>query len=76
MLSIEDLVARLIKDEQNLQLDRSDALASTYLKSYPEFVRYFQQIDLIEAHHLIIAANFTYQPVVLVAAGRLIHWNP
>ena len=32
----------------------------TYLVSYPEFVRYFQQIDVIDRHHLIVGASMVY----------------
>ena len=39
----------------------------TYLVSYPEFVRYFQQVDVIDRHHLIVGANMVYgwMPTVL-----------
>lgn len=40
----------------------------TYLKSYPEFIKYFKNVAKIEYHHLIIGANFTYgwMPTILV----------
>jgi hypothetical protein len=39
----------------------------TYLVSYPEFVRYYQQIDVIDRHHLIVGANMVYgwMPTIL-----------
>lgn len=59
----EALLARLIHDEAHVQINRS----SSYLRSYPEFLRYFRDLPAIEEHHLIIAANFTYgwMPTIL-----------
>lgn len=39
----------------------------TYLVSYPEFVRYFEQVDVIARHHLIVGANMVYgwMPTIL-----------
>jgi hypothetical protein len=59
----EALIDRIIHDEARLQIDRN----SSYLRSYPEFLRYFRDLPLIDEHHLIIAANFTYgwMPTIL-----------
>jgi len=59
----EALIDRIIHDEARLQIDRG----SSYLRSYPEFLRYFRDLPVIEYHHLIIAANFTYgwMPTIL-----------
>lgn len=32
----------------------------TYSLSYPEFLKYFKQISIIDEHHFIIGINFTY----------------
>lgn len=47
---------------------RSQKRLYTYLKSYPEFIKYFERIKKIENHHLIIGANFTYgwMPTILL----------
>jgi hypothetical protein len=50
------LIERIIHDEARLHIDRGSA----YLRSYPEFLRYFQELPSINYHHLIIAANFAY----------------
>jgi len=59
----EALIDRIIRNEPQLQIDRS----SSYLRSYPEFLRYFRDLPVIDEHHLIIAANFTYgwMPTIL-----------
>ena len=59
----EALIDRIIRDEARLQIDRN----SSYLRSYPEFLRYFGDLSAIDEHHLIIAANFTYgwMPTIL-----------
>ena len=45
---------------------------ATYLVSYPEFVRYFQQIDVIDRHHLIVGASMVYgwMPTILHFKSR------
>lgn len=50
------MIERIIEDEKRVTFESDD----TFLRSYPEFISYFQGIRHIERHHLIIAANFTY----------------
>src|SRR3954466_1796348 len=59
----EALIDRILRDEAHVQIDRG----SSYLRSYPEFLRYFRDLPVIDEHHLIIAANFTYgwMPTIL-----------
>jgi len=56
-------IDELIIAERNIDLDR----ASTYLTSYPEIVRYFRELAVIDRHHLIIGANLVYgwMPTIL-----------
>ncbi len=42
------------KDEKHPYLKLS------YLISYPEFIAYFEKLNIIEKHHLIIGVNFVY----------------
>ncbi len=48
---------------RNLRFDNQ----SSYVQSYPEFIRYFQNVPIIEKHHLVIAGHFTYgwMPTIL-----------
>jgi len=59
VLSIEKLIYRA--DELFLNTK------NTYIQSYPEFIKYFNNIDLIEKHHLIISTHFVYgwMPTIL-----------
>lgn len=50
------LIARIAADEPNVIFEPNDS----FLRSYPEFLRYFRELPVVEEHHLIIAANFTY----------------
>jgi hypothetical protein len=50
------LIERISADERAVVFPAGD----TFLLTYPEFLRYFQDLAVIERHHLIIAANFTY----------------
>jgi hypothetical protein len=43
-------------DAENLILTENDS----YIQSYSEFIKYFEDIDLIEKHHLFIASHFVY----------------
>ena len=54
---------RFLKDGLNFKKDKEQ----TYDISYPEFVKYFKNISLIEKHHLVIGINFTYgwMPTIL-----------
>ena len=58
-LSLENLNT----DVENLILTANDS----YIETYPEFIRYFKDIELIENHHLVIASHFVYgwMPTVL-----------
>lgn len=55
-------IEQFLIDGKNINL-----LASSYYVSYPEFVKYFKDIDKIEKHNLIIGINFTYgwMPTIL-----------
>lgn len=33
---------------------------NSYINTYPEFIKYFEEIDIIEKHNLIIASHFVY----------------
>ncbi len=43
-------------DAENFTLTSDDS----YIESYPEFIRYFENVEKIEKHHLIIASHFVY----------------
>jgi hypothetical protein len=45
----------LIEDGIQIQFPRN-----SYLKSYPDFVRYFNNIDVITEHNLVIGIHFVY----------------
>ena len=47
---------RLKKDAENFTVFANDS----YIQSYPEFLKYFESIELIEKHHLIISSHFVY----------------
>jgi hypothetical protein len=51
-----NLIERVVADERVVPFQANDPFTHTYF----EFLRYFQNIDHIERHHLIISANFTY----------------
>lgn len=44
------------KDAESLVLAKNDS----YIRTYPEFIKYFQKIDKIDEHHLNIASHFVY----------------
>lgn len=44
------------KDAEKFILTENDS----YIRTYPEFLKYFVNIDQIEEHHLIIASHFVY----------------
>lgn len=58
-LSIENLK----KDMESFILTENDS----YIHSYSDFINYFQNIDWIEKHHLVIASHFVYgwMPTIL-----------
>lgn len=58
-MNADQLLNRLVEDEKTLHVE-GDALSASYLKSYPEFIRYFRDLLSFESHHLVIAGNFTY----------------
>lgn len=51
------------RDAKNITFDDKDS----YIRAYPEFIKYFQTINHIENHHLIIASHFVYgwMPTIL-----------
>lgn len=49
-------IEKLRNDEKNIQISNS----SSDLISYPEFLKYFLNLDKISKHNLIIGINFTY----------------
>lgn len=56
-------IQRLLEDEARIDLfDKS-----SYFISYPEFLTYFQNLNTLTRHNLIIASNFTYgwMPTIL-----------
>ncbi len=44
------------RDTENFTLNGNDS----YIESYPEFIKYFKNINKIEKHHLIISSHFVY----------------
>ncbi len=46
----------ILKDAEEFVLAKNDS----YIQTYPEFLRYFENIDKIEKHHLVIASHFAY----------------
>lgn len=46
--------------ELKLELDKLDLIESSYIKSYPFFINYFENIETIKLEHLIIASHFVY----------------
>jgi hypothetical protein len=63
-ISIDELIAA----ERIIDLDRGD----TYLISYPEFVRFYRELDVIDRHHLIVGASMVYgwMPTILGFKSR------
>lgn len=58
-LSIENLKL----DAENITIDKKDS----YIKSYPEFIKYFETNSPVKEHHLIIGSHFIYSwmPTIL-----------
>ena len=56
------LIDQIVNDAKSAcsKLKSDNKRTLTYIKTYPAFIHYFQEIQIIEPHHLIIAANFTY----------------
>lgn len=46
----------ILKDAEKFVLTKNDS----YIRTYPEFLKYFASIDQIEEHHLVIASHFVY----------------
>lgn len=46
----------ILKDAEKFVLTENDS----YIQTYPEFLKYFANIDQIEEHHLVIASHFVY----------------
>ncbi|MDT0648400.1 hypothetical protein RM545_17040 [Zunongwangia sp. F260] len=58
--------------ELNLELIKEELLEfsivnNSYINTYHEFIRYFEKIEQIEKHHLIISSHFVYgwMPTIL-----------
>lgn len=49
-------IDRLKIDVENFAVFANDS----YIESYPEFLKYFESLKLIEKHHLIISSHFVY----------------
>ena len=49
-------IEQIVRDERDLQIDPATSDHITY----PEFVKYFADLEVIKLHNLIIGANFTY----------------
>jgi hypothetical protein len=46
----------ILKDAEKFVLTENDS----YIRTYPEFLKYFANIDQIKEHHLVIASHFVY----------------
>ena len=49
-------IERLRTDEENLKCSKKES----YLISYPHFLKYFNDLDTITLHNLVIGIHFTY----------------
>jgi hypothetical protein len=47
---------RLHFDGEQLEIDANDS----YIRTYPEFLKYFENIDVLDEHHLVVASHFVY----------------
>jgi hypothetical protein len=48
------------RDEEKFEYKSESSNLSSYLLSYPEFLKYFRNLQEITKHHLVIGINFTY----------------
>jgi len=56
-MKFAQVIFEIIKqDTEKLSISTSDS----YIKAYPEFIQYFQELDSIEKHQLIISSHFVY----------------
>ena len=55
-LKKEITIDKLINDEHKIAIDQE----SSDFISYPEFLQYFEKVDTLTIHDLIIGINFTY----------------
>ncbi len=62
MLTLE----KLKQDATNFSL----LIKNSYIDSYPEFVKYFKQIDTIGWHHMVIGSHFVYGWMPTIAAAK------
>ena len=46
----------ILKDANGFILTENDS----YILTYPEFIKYFENIDIIDEHQLVIASHFVY----------------
>ncbi len=49
-------IENIRKDAKNFSITENDS----YIETYPEFLKYFENIEVIKKHHLIISSHFTY----------------
>ena len=49
-------IEKLKRDAEKFTVSANDS----YIESYPEFLKYFESLELIEKHHLIISSHFVY----------------
>ncbi len=47
---------RILKDAEKFSFTENNS----YIQTYPEFIKYFENVDIIERHHLVIASHFVY----------------
>jgi len=48
---------------ENIKADAENFILTannSYIETYSEFLKYFENIDVIERHHLVIASHFVY----------------
>jgi len=48
---------------ENIKADPENFILTannSYIETYSEFLKYFENIDVIERHHLVIASHFVY----------------
>ncbi|MCB0630420.1 MAG: hypothetical protein KDD15_11825 [Lewinella sp.] len=64
-------IENLLIDVETFTIDKKNS----YHQSYPEFIRYFKELDRIEKHHLIICTHFTYGWMPTVLKLDLTHFS-
>ena len=51
---------QLVKIQKHFESWEIPETSKSYMRTYPEFLEYFKNINTIEEHHFIIGASFTY----------------